>query len=875
MLDGIFGDNAPIYIEKGWNTPLPLPHGRKKYPPKDVTGNVPDVDPNVIEGWLQSPGYHDANLGLRMPRIRRYEIIGIDIDQYGSKTGWDTIQNITAEIGGWPATIKSSHRGNDFDDPESVSGIYYFRVPAGKKWVGKVGSSIEIIQRTHRYSVVPPSQFHDIEGSGKLETYCWYSVSEVLAGSTPSSALLDEIPNVSVIPMLPSKWQDKLRKGEAIERSNFVETEIINSATARKWCSENFPGWDKLPSSEMARATDETVLSMDMTTGAHDAMVTRIHRIVRLGAEGHHGLREGLKRVYRAFASEVLGEIEDESARREIGEMKAEYDRALLGEIQNLHADIENGLAIISPIGGLSADDVHTDTSALQAQLAELARRRSREVTIEKNNDRGRSKMIREYWLEDLLPIEGSDRQFAQWDMIYNQFKILSVSDMYRAEELAVEVPLHERAVELYAEADALEANGDPQAKTVAKQAARMEERALKAGNKAVMDAAIAIAHSLPGPRVAITDFDHNPLTLGVANGVLDFGKWQEAESAGEFLRKGRPEDMIISNTGVPFEEHVICPEWIDFLETFLPNPEYRRFVQKVLGYCLLGDNPQRLIIFIQGKTSTGKTSFQDAIQSALGKDYCDFVASNALFRERPDIGPAPEVLKAMSRRIVFSSEVGIHNRFHADVIKRMTGGRDQVSARALYSNTIVSRVPAFTPIVATNSMPTITDGDSALWRRLLVLPFDTQVPEATVSRPSIGDAKYGPEAVLLWLVEGLLMYLREGLSPASWPEICHLRGQDFRVGTSDFQSFFHETIEAAPGEKIDAGQLYLAYKAWANLEGVSGHDVLTARAFGVKMASNGIAKQRTSTRLTKGAAPTSVTYFTDVRYRKPDETVE
>ena len=79
-----------------------------------------------------------------------------------------------------------------------------------------------------------------------------------------------------------------------------------------------------------------------------------------------------------------------------------------------------------------------------------------------------------------------------------------------------------------------------------------------------------------------------------------------------------------------------------------------------------------------------------------------------------------------------FPVEVGNRNRLHSDVIKRLTGG-DSISARALYSNVVVQQIPMFTPIIATNSMPTIEDGDAALWRRLLVLPFDTSVPLGSI----------------------------------------------------------------------------------------------------------------------------------------------
>ena len=67
--------------------------------------------------------------------------IGIDVDHYGNKSGGDTLKALESKLGPLPATAVSTAR----DD--KISGIRFYRVPAGRKWKESAGKDIEIIQR--------------------------------------------------------------------------------------------------------------------------------------------------------------------------------------------------------------------------------------------------------------------------------------------------------------------------------------------------------------------------------------------------------------------------------------------------------------------------------------------------------------------------------------------------------------------------------------------------------------------------------------------------------------------------------------------------------------------------------------------------------
>ena len=174
---GPYAATARRYLESGWH-PIPFPWGKKTPPPAGMTGH--DGHPptsHTVRMWCTMPDFTDkarGNIGLVMSD----DVIGLDVDDYGSKHGWDQLQALIVKCGPLPVTAVSSAR----DDKRS--GILFFRVPPGRKWKESAARDIEVIQRVHRYAIVWPS-IHD-----KLGTeYRWYRSDtwEWLGGQDPTS----------------------------------------------------------------------------------------------------------------------------------------------------------------------------------------------------------------------------------------------------------------------------------------------------------------------------------------------------------------------------------------------------------------------------------------------------------------------------------------------------------------------------------------------------------------------------------------------------------------------------------------------------------------------------------------------------------------
>ena len=123
--------------------------------------------------WLRADNGAPQNICLRLGEVPGYvpksvegppvgyELIGLDVDSYGTKSGSDQLRGLEQKFGDLPDTVRSSARWET--RPDSYMALYL--VPAGYRYVGKAAPSIDVIQKAHRYLVVWPSRNPDAENA--------------------------------------------------------------------------------------------------------------------------------------------------------------------------------------------------------------------------------------------------------------------------------------------------------------------------------------------------------------------------------------------------------------------------------------------------------------------------------------------------------------------------------------------------------------------------------------------------------------------------------------------------------------------------------------------------------------------------------------
>lgn len=362
-----------------------------------------------------------------------------------------------------------------------------------------------------------------------------------------------------------------------------------------------------------------------------------------------------------------------------------------------------------------------------------------------------------------------------------------------------------------------------------------MIQHALKSEHDARLRAMISRVQYEPGIAARTAELDANPWRLAVANGTVD-------------LRRGaldahRREDLITKLVPIEFDPSATCARWDSFLSQIMGgDPDLVAFLQRAVGYSLTGDTGEQCLFFLHGSGANGKSTFLDLLRTLLG-DYA-VQADFATFLETTQQkgGPRNDIAGLAGARLVTSSEVGEGRRLAESVVKTLTGG-DVVSARFLYHEQFEFR-PQFKLWLAANHKPVIRGTDYAMWRRVKLVPFKVEIPEADRDQQLAVQLRRELPGILRWAVEGCQAWLEFGLQV---PAIVQEATAGYREESDVLGAFLSDmcVLSDSPYHMVRASVLYDAYRRWAE---AGGEFVMSQTAFGRRLQDRGIGSIKSGT---------------------------
>lgn len=317
---GLYAAAHPFYRRKGWAGILKLKPRSKFPPPAGYTGgDSADPTDEEIDRWAREEP--DGNLAVRLP----LGIVGIDVDNYGGKTGAQTLAEAEKRWGPLPPTYRSTSR------EDGVSGIKLFRVLAGTRLRGalKFGElgigDIDIIQRHHRYVVAWPS----IHPEGR--PYRWIDEAD--------GAVVDTPPGPDDLPELPETWIESLR----IKLAHNNSEPARNTKDKRQKSQNSYDVSDAMtagrPSQKVALRLGEALADLAEGVNRHDTMCPHVLALLRHGERGEPGVEVALETLYRRFVDTVGGD-------RVAGEPEAEAEFArMVSNAEGMLADSQGDQA--------------------------------------------------------------------------------------------------------------------------------------------------------------------------------------------------------------------------------------------------------------------------------------------------------------------------------------------------------------------------------------------------------------------------------------------------------------------------------------------------------------------------------------------------
>jgi len=313
-------------------------------------------------------------------------------------------------------------------------------------------------------------------------------------------------------------------------------------------------------------------------------------------------------------------------------------------------------------------------------------------------------------------------------------------------------------------------------------------------------------------------EIDRQPWLFPCSNGVIDLRTGK--------MRPGKSDDFLLKASPVEWKGvDEKCPIWEKTLdEIFSGNQQLVAFMQRLLGYSILGLSTEHIIAVWTGQGRNGKGLMVNVISEILGPLAGPIRAEMLLDQSRQSnsAGPTPDIMTLRGLRLAWASETDENCKISPSRVKWLTGN-DELTGRNPHDKFEVKFKPTHTLFLLTNHKPHAPADDFAFWERVLLIPFELSFVNRTPRAPNerradrelesklIGEAS----GILAWLVKGCLIWQKEGLNP---PPIVKDATAEYRKDEDMLEDFVDQCCIIDPGNDnvwVGATQLYQAFEEW------------------------------------------------------------
>jgi P4 family phage/plasmid primase-like protien len=323
-----------------------------------------------------------------------------------------------------------------------------------------------------------------------------------------------------------------------------------------------------------------------------------------------------------------------------------------------------------------------------------------------------------------------------------------------------------------------------------------------------------------------IEKLDNNKNLLGFDNGVFDVQSMT--------FREGRPDDYISKSTGYDYQEFTDddprVEEIKDFFKKVFPSTELKRFFLEYAAQLLKGGNFNKLFLNMVGSGDNAKSVTIELLEKMLGSYAVKFPTSLITGKRTQSSGAAPEVIRSIGARFATMQEPDHKDVINIGILKELTGN-DSMFARGLYSEGR-EFTPMFKLGLVTNKLVHLTGNDTAIWNRILVLPFEACFPKDSSKVPVEFDEQMRQkifyrdpnfsekipgmrQPLMWWLIQVLKDMGKKG--PSAIPKRVTEETEKYRRNNDAVLQFVKDSVmEVADHSKgVNLTEVYAAFKVW------------------------------------------------------------
>jgi len=294
--------------------------------------------------------------------------------------------------------------------------------------------------------------------------------------------------------------------------------------------------------------------------------------------------------------------------------------------------------------------------------------------------------------------------------------------------------------------------------------------------------------------------------------GLLDVDGWLQRTPS--CVLPATSDFFCLSSLDYAFNPTAQCPQFEKFLNELSDGDnEIKSLLQEWTGYCLVPDVRLQKFLVLVGDGANGKSVFADVLRGVIGVDNC---SSLSLSQLNSRFGRAGLVDKLLN----ISDELSASAKPDEEMLKTVVGG-SPIAVDRKYKAMMQVVLPTRL-MFTTNALPHFSDRTDGIWRRMMLVPCNAQMPESRQDRDLAAKLLEERSGILNWALEGLRRLRNNGAFtvPASSKVAIH----EHRMTCNPLREFLDEEVVLTPpgstARAVSVEQLVERYRHWAHRRG-------------------------------------------------------
>jgi putative DNA primase/helicase len=338
--------------------------------------------------------------------------------------------------------------------------------------------------------------------------------------------------------------------------------------------------------------------------------------------------------------------------------------------------------------------------------------------------------------------------------------------------------------------------------------------------------------------------FDRRPELLNCRGDVYDL-------KAGTH-RRAEPEDYLTKSTRTGVwrnpegaGETPLPEKFLEFIGEItskdgVPRMDLAHYLLFYFGYALSGDMGAGFFVNFHGGGRNGKSALLSLMLELFG-DYGAAIPEDLVLESPRASGFDLSEIPGVRLGVVADAPDGHLNM--KDIKPIVTG--DPMSARRKYRENLQFK-PVCKIAIGTNNRLKLRETGLGVQRRIRMIPFDYTIPEEQVD-VFLKEKLLEEGPLILALLIGMAReYYAKGGGPRAFPAcaVVDAASREYMASEDQVAQFLEEKTETAEDAQVAAKDLYQAYLAWCDEQGI--RKKLSANSFGDRLTARKIERKRT-----------------------------